>query len=183
MKGTIYKRADFETDEFKDALGFYDLFLDYYNNLNEVEKHNFDLGLTLVVNTEFYRQYKRSSINRKLEIIPEIMKFMHHITEMYKSTKFEDNISFDKLSTSASDYSNSNLKSTGKEINSNEEKLTENLFYILNDFFSWLMSKEEINNNIDHSKHREIINVQARANSKMKISSHEIKKQPKLCKN
>jgi hypothetical protein len=180
MKGTIYKRADFETDEFKDALGFYDLFLDYYNNLNEVEKHNFDLGLTLVVNTEFYRQYKRSSINRKLEIIPEIMKFMHHITEMYKSTKFEDNISFDKLSTSASDYSNSNLKSTGKEINSNEEKLTENLFYILNDFFSWLMSKEEINNNIDHSKHREIINVQARANSKMKISSHEIKKQPKL---
>ena len=42
------------------------------------------------------------------------------------------------------------------------------------------MSKEEINNNIDHSKHREIINIQARANSKIKISSHKIKKQTKL---
>ena len=136
MENKIYNRKYFNENGFDDLLGFYDLFLDYYNNLNEVEKHNFDLGLTLVVNTEFYRRYKRSSIDRKLEIIPEIMKFMYHITEMYKSTKFEDNISFDKLSTSASDYSNSNLKSTGKEINSNEEKLTENLFYILNDFFS-----------------------------------------------
>lgn len=180
MKGTIYKRADFETDELKDTLGFYDLFIEYYNTLSDTEKNNFDLGLTLVVNTDYFRKYNRSSINRNLEIIPEVMNFLYHTNEIVNTIKIEEFISYETLSATISNYSITNLKSKGEEINSHEEILSQNLFYLINDYFSWLISKEEYNKNIDHSKYREITNIQLRANSKMKISSHEIIKQTKL---
>lgn len=180
MEKHSYKRIDFESNEFKDVLSFYDLFIEYYNTLSEIEKNNFDLGLTLVVNTEYFRRHSRSSINRDLEIIPEILKFIYPLTVIADTINIEENISYEKLSKTISDNSNNNLKFTGNEINSHEETLTQNLFYIFNDFTTWLISRKEINNNLNHSKYREINNTQSRANSKIKIASHNIIKQYKL---
>lgn len=180
MEIKAYKRTDFETDEFEDILGQYDLFLEYYKSLPPAVKTNFDLGLTLMVNKDYFRKYNRSSINRDLEIIPEVMKFIYHTNEIVNTIKIEEFISYETLSATISNYSITNLKSKGEEINSHEETLSQNLFYLINDYFSWLISKEEYNKNIDHSKYREITNIQLRANSKIKITPHEIKKQAKL---
>jgi hypothetical protein len=180
MEIKVYKRTDFKTDEYKDILGLYDLFLEYYKSLPPAVKTNFDLGLTLMVNKDYFRKHKRSSIKWNLEIIPEIIGFIYHLNEMSKAIKIDEFISYDKLSKTILDYSDNNLKSKGEEINSYEKSLTDNLFYIMNDFFVYITSKEEINKNIDHSKHREITNIQLRANSKIKITTHEIKKQTKL---
>lgn len=180
MEIKAYKRTDFETDEFEDILGQYDLFLEYYKSLPPAVKTNFDLGLTLMVNKDYFRKYNRSSINRDLEIIPEVMKFIYHTNEIVNTIKIEEFISYETLSATISNYSITNLKSKGEEINSHEETLSQNLFYLINDYFSWLISKEEYNKNIDHSKYREITNIQLRANSKIKITPHEIKKQTKL---
>ncbi len=180
MEIKVYKRTDFKTDEYKDILGLYDLFLEYYKSLPPAVKTNFDLGLTLMVNKDYFRKHKRSSIKWNLEIIPEIIGFIYHLNEMSKAIKIDEFISYDKLSKTILDYSDNNLKSKGEEINSYEKSLTDNLFYIMNDFFVYITSKEEINKNIDHSKHREITNIQLRANSKIKITTHEIKKQTKF---
>lgn len=180
MEIKVYKRTDFETAEFEDILGQYDLFLEYYKSLPPAVKTNFDLGLTLMVNKDYFRKYNRSSINRDLEIIPEVMKFIYHTNEIVNTIKIEEFISYETLSATISNYSITNLKSKGEEINSHEETLSQNLFYLINDYFSWLISKEEYNKNIDHSKYREITNIQLRANSKIKITPHEIKKQTKL---
>jgi hypothetical protein len=174
MENKAYNRKYFKENGFEDLLGYYDSFIEYYNTLSDIAKNNFDIGLTLVVNTEFFRHYKRSSINREMEIIPEIMNFLYHVNEMLSVIKIDDYISYDKLSTTVSDYFKNNLKSTGKEKNSQEAALTKNLFYTINDFYTWYTSKENVIKGIDDLKYRELFNVQGRANSIINIASNEI---------
>jgi hypothetical protein len=174
MENKAYNRKYFKENGFEDLLGYYDSFIEYYNTLSDIAKNNFDIGLTLVVNTEFFRHYKRSSINREMEIIPEIMNFLYHVNEMSSIIKIDDYISYDKLSTTVSDYFKNNLKSTGKEKNSQEAALTKNLFYTINDFYTWYTSKENVIKGIDDLKYRELLNVQGRVNSIINIASNEI---------
>lgn len=180
MENKIYNRKYFKENGFEDLLGIYDLFIEYYNALSDIEKNNFDIGLTLVVNTEFFRHYKRSSIKREMEIIPEIMKLFYHANEIFKAINIDEYISYDKLSTINSNYFKNNLKSTGKEKNSQEAELTKNLFYTINDFYTWFASKENVIKGINDLKYRELLNVQARANSVINIASNAIVSEKKI---
>jgi hypothetical protein len=180
MENKAYNRKYFKENGFEDLLGYYDSFIEYYNTLSDIEKNNFDLGLTLLVNTDFFRRSNKSSIKRDLDIIPEIMNFLYHINEMLRLIKIDEYISYDKLSTTVSDYFKNNLKSTGKEKNSREELLTKNLFYTINDFYTWFTTKENIINSIDDFKFRELLNIKERASSKINIASNAIVNEEKI---
>lgn len=177
MENRIYKRSEFENEEYKDALDFYDYFItEFYNKQTENSKNNIDLALTLVVNTDYFRKHKRSSIKRNLEIIPEVFQFLAVIVNSFKNTSFEKPLFYDEISTIV----NQNINTNGAEKDSYEKEITKNFFYVINDFMEQLLEYSIKNGKMDSLKHYQMTNIIRRANTKVNISDETFEKQEKL---
>lgn len=50
----------------------YDLFIGAYSQLTNIEKENFDEGLSMIYNNEHFSKHKCSSVNHNAQLVPEI---------------------------------------------------------------------------------------------------------------
>lgn len=50
----------------------YDLFIEAYSQLTDIEKKNFDEGLSMIYNNEHFSKHKRSSVNHNTQLVSEI---------------------------------------------------------------------------------------------------------------
>lgn len=89
----IITRNDLQSEENLNMLQFYDELYAFYKSKSEIERKNLDLGITLMFNPLFYKKYKKSSINHKSEIIPELYNFINFINYFLNTNQ----ISTDKL--------------------------------------------------------------------------------------
>lgn len=86
-------RNDLQSEEYLEMLQFYDELYGFYKSKSDIERKNLDLGITLLFNPLFYKKYKKSSINHKREIIPELFYLIYYINSLLKTNQ----ISTDKF--------------------------------------------------------------------------------------
>lgn len=96
----IITRNDLQSEEYLEMLQFYDELYAFYKSKSDIEKKNLDLGITLMFNPLFYKKYKKSSINQKREIIPELFYLIYFINFLLKTNQ----ISTDKLEINKLEY-------------------------------------------------------------------------------
>ncbi len=96
----IITRNDLQSEEYLEMLQFYDELYAFYKSKSDIEKKNLDLGITLMFNPLFYKKYKKSSINHKREIIPELFYLIYFINFLLKTNQ----ISTDKLEINKLEY-------------------------------------------------------------------------------
>ena len=93
-------RNDLQSEEYLEMLQFYDELYAFYKSKSDIERKNLDLGFTLMFNPLFYKKYKKSSINHKREIIPELFYLIYYINSLLKTNQ----ISTDKLEINQLEY-------------------------------------------------------------------------------
>ena len=86
-------RNDLQSEEYLEMLQFYDELYAFYKSKSDIERKNLDLGITLLFNPLYYKKYKKSSINHKREIIPELFYLIYYINSLLKTNQ----ISTDKF--------------------------------------------------------------------------------------
>lgn len=86
-------RNDLQSEEYLEMLQFYDELYAFYKSKSDIERKNLDLGFTLMFNPLFYKKYKKSSINHKSEIIPELFYLIYFINHLLNTNQ----VSIDKL--------------------------------------------------------------------------------------
>lgn len=127
----IITRNDLQSEEYLEMLQFYDELYEFYKSKSDIERKNLDLGITLMFNPLFYKKYKKSEINHKSEIIPELFNLIYYINSLLKTNQIStDKLEINKLENLIIDESNF----VHFKLLPSEYKLITNFIFFLKEF-------------------------------------------------